>query len=48
MLDDGDTDTLNRHFETAIRTVGSTLAAEAEGTAGELTAHFVPGVKQLT
>lgn len=41
--DNGDIDTLKQHFETAIRTISSTLAAEAEGTA-----TFTPTLKHLS
>ncbi len=48
ILDNGDIDTLKLHFETAIRTISSTLAAEAEGTADALTATFTPTLKHLS
>ena len=47
ILDNGDIGTIQQHFETAIRTISSTLAAEAGGTADELTATFTPTLKQL-
>ena len=47
ILDDGDIDTLKQHFETAIRTISSTLAAEAQGEADALTATFTPILKHL-
>ena len=43
ILDNGDIDTLKQHFETAIRTISSTLSAEAEGTA-----TFTPTLKHLS
>ena len=48
MLDNGDIDTMKRHFETAIRTISSTLCAEAQGTGNTLAATFIPTLKQLT
>ena len=47
ILDNGDIDTLQQQFETAIRTVSATLSAEAQGTADELTATFTPILKHL-
>ena len=47
ILDNGDIDTLKQHFETAIRTISSTLAAEAQGEADALTATFTPILKHL-
>ncbi len=48
MLDNGDIDTMKQHFETAIRTISSTLSASAEGTGDTLAATFIPTLKQLT
>ena len=47
ILDNGDIDTLQQQFETAIRTVSDTLSAEAQGTADALTASFTPTLKYL-
>ena len=47
ILDNGDIDTLKQHFEIAIRTISSTLAAEAQGEADALTATFTPILKHL-
>ena len=48
ILDNGDIDTLQQQFETAIRTVSATLSAEAQGTADEMTASFNPTLKHLS
>lgn len=48
ILDNGDIDTLQKQFETAIRTISTTLCAEAEGEADTLTATFTPSLKHLT
>ncbi len=39
---------MKQHFETAIRTISSTLSAEAQGEADALTATFTPTLKHLS